>query len=346
MLKIYPGLLKVVNPKLYNSPYMVSVDEVIRVIDRIDENAKKLFLKNLLTLKIEKNGMNNPIIGSYYDYGKNIIYTDNVKDNINHELCHVAGRRYNMFLNIEKNGILNFFNEEDSLNEGIVEYLSLLSLGKDVSNSLYQFEVFVVECLVSIYGISVLEPYFKADRVMFYKQFENEELRVQRISILLTIISSLNRIHSMRLNYLLAYSQNSNNIDVNYFRGLKLNFGIYQLIDKYFKENKESYLKLKELKGNGINIYNYPYNEDLRVVFDEMEDAYKGVLTNVGHELLEQVINLYYNNSYSRDKIRDEIISIYNNKSKRFKDIFGEVIYNDLNKLTKSKSRCKGRGSV
>lgn len=328
MLNIYEGMLKIVNPKLYNSPYMVNVNEVKKVLDDYKFKSKVLFSINLFSLNIEemtysiKKEYNNAA-GLYVPYDNTIYIKDLLeKDKIvNHELFHVSSNNF-----IKRKSGITIKDNIENLDEGITEYLKLKSKNELSSDYGYQLEVFVVEFLIFIYGDKILEPYFIGNGEKFYSQFESFSDDIKKINYKLNEISQKTSYQVHRLNYLLALELFSNITSNFSLDDLELNVKTKRTIRNFFDNNKEIALKLKEYKkDNDITNYNYKYQGINNIYYNNWEKYYKTNVCDIFEEIIVCLIKIAFLNNNSKNEILEFLEESYNNKSDRFKDVYSKV---------------------
>lgn len=328
MLNVYEGILKIVNPKLYNSPYMVNIKEVKKILDNYKLKSKVLFSINLFGLNIEqmtysiKKAYNNAA-AVYVPYD-NIIYIKDLceKDKVvNHELFHVSSNNF-----LKRRAGITMDDGIENLDEGITEYLKLKSKNEVSSNYGYQLEVFVVEFLVFIYGDKILEPYFSGNGKKFYKQFGDFSYYIKKINSLLNEISQKTNYQVHRLNYLLARELFPSTAPSESLDNLELNVKTKYVIKSFFDNNKEIALKLKEYKkDNDITIYNYKYQGINNIYYNKWEEYYKTIVCDIFEEIIVRLIEMAFLNNIPKNKIAEFLEKSYNNKSDRFKNVYYEV---------------------
>lgn len=341
MLNIYDGMLKIINPKLYNSPYMVNVNDVKKVLDGYTFKSKVLFSINLFGLSIEemsysikKTYNNAAAVYIPYDntiYIKNLLEKDKV---VNHELFHVSSNNF-----MKKKAGITLNDGIECLDEGITEYLKLKSKNELSSDYGYQLEVFVVEFLVFIYKEKILEPYFSGNGKKFYRQFGENNYTIKKINYLLNEISQKSSYQVHRLNYLLALELFPNSVSKDCLDDLELNVKTKYVVKSFFDSNKEVSYKLKEYKKDkNITAYNYKYQDINNIYYSNWEEEYKNKVCNILEEIIVRLIEIAFLNNITKNEIVDFLEKSYNNKSDRFKDvyskIFNEVLYkkNDYRK--------------
>lgn len=174
MLNYFDGIFKIVNPKLYNSPYNKNIVKVRDVVKNYGIRCNLRFFFKLLSLKIieSKSGfLNSNIAGLYYPNINTVMIPTDVEENIknlilDHELFHVGGRII----------------DSKNFNEGITE--NLAKKANDYpKNDLYAYEleVLVVEFLNKVFNNGLYSVFFGNGRL--YKYFKKQGLLKQIKSI-------------------------------------------------------------------------------------------------------------------------------------------------------------------
>lgn len=176
MLNYFDGIFKIVNPKLYNSPYNKNIVKVHNVVKNYGIRCNLRYFFKLLSLRIDESRsmfLKDNEAGVYFPNANinTILFPANIEENIknhivDHELFHVAGR------------IISSKN----FNEGVAE-----SLTRKVNNYqndalyAYELEVFVVEFLNKILNNGLYSVFFGSGKL--YKYFKKEGLLKQIKSI-------------------------------------------------------------------------------------------------------------------------------------------------------------------
>lgn len=232
MLNYFDGIYKIVNPKLYNSPYNKNIVKVQDVVKNYGIRCNLRFFFKLLSLKIiesKSTFLNSNIAGLYYPNINTVMIPTNVEENIknlilDHELFHVGGRII----------------DSKNFNEGITENLAK-KVNDYPKNDLYAYEleVFVVEFLNKIFDGGLYSVFFGNRRL--YKYFKKKGLLKQIKSIDKIINLYNNREHNMVLVIKYLYV-------IKYVSRYKINSyeskDFMNLIEKFRKEKDE----LKELE--------------------------------------------------------------------------------------------------
>lgn len=174
MLNYFDGIFKIVNPKLYNSPYNKNIVKIHDIVKNYGIRCNLRFFFKLLSLKIiESKSMffKNNEAGLYYPNINAIMIPDIVEESIknlilDHELFHVTGRII----------------DSKNFNEGITEDLAKKTNGSPKNNLYaYELEVFVVEFLNKIFNNGLYSVFFGNGRL--YKYFKKQGLLKQIKSI-------------------------------------------------------------------------------------------------------------------------------------------------------------------
>lgn len=144
---------------------------IINLLDKYKMD-KSNFIKNCKTLKINKVTENRLIVNGYDPIANIIYYTD--KSNLICELLHVASSNNNVC-----QGIIVKPNKVYpkpfgiGLNEGITD-LFLENALKEEGN--FPFEKLCVKALKYVYGMNILNAYFKNDDSTFRHQFNDKDI--------------------------------------------------------------------------------------------------------------------------------------------------------------------------
>lgn len=343
MLNIYEGMLKIINPKLYNSPYMANIKEVEKVLDSYKSKSKVFFSINLFSLSIEEmpsrlKELYKNALALYVPFENTIYISDFQKkdDSSNHELFHVSSNNF-----IKKSIGITTNDNIENLDEGITEYLRLKSKNKLSSDYSYQLEVFVVEFLTFIYGDKILEPYFSGNGKKFYRQFGKKSDTIKKINSLLKEISERTNYHAYRLNYLLALELFPNIKSIISLDDLELNIKTKYEIKSFFENNKEIAIKLKELKNEqNITIYNYKYSDINNNYCVKWEENYKTIVCDIFERIVIRLVEMAFLNNKQKNEILEFLEKSYTNKSNRMKDVYSKV-FDKI--LYKSSNYRKGR---
>ena len=331
MLNIYDGFLKIVNPKLYNSPYKIN-KEVRRVLSNFKFRSRLVFNSNLMFLKIkeidEEVRKKNPAIAAFYDSSTNTIYIDDYKEKeetLNHELFHVAS----------ENGI-ELEDQVQNLNEGITQYLHLKS--KNITNSEfsgYQLELFVIEFLIYIYGEKILEYYFEGNGKKFYQQFKKYNNIVRNINYTLNEIDKRSLVEDYRTQYLLASELFGEVVPSSELDKFGLDFSTKEKIKKFFYDNYDNILVefRKYKKENKIDIHKYNYSGINKEYYQKWEVEYKIEVNKMFDSILSQLLEMAYSKGINKSDIKQFILISFSNKDERTRKIYGDLINNKLDLL-------------
>lgn len=176
MLNYFDGIFKIVNPKLYNSPYNKNIVKVRDVVKNYGIRCNLRYFFKLLSLRIDESRsmfLKNNMAGVYFPNTNinTILFPADIEENIknhivDHELFHVAGRII----------------DSKNFNEGAAE-----SLFRKVNNYqnddlyAYELEVFVVEFLNKILNNGLYSIFFGNGKL--YKYFKKKGLLKQIKSI-------------------------------------------------------------------------------------------------------------------------------------------------------------------
>lgn len=329
MLNYFDGIFKIVNPKLYNSPYNKNIVKVQDVVKNYGIRCNLRYFFKLLSLKIiESKSMflKNNEAGLYYSNINTIMIPDRVEENIKnlilgHELYHVAGRII---------GSKNF-------NEGITEDLAKKTNGSPKNNLYaYELEVFVVEFLNKIFNNGLYSVFFGNGRL--YKYFKKQGLLKQ--------IKSIDKIINL-------YNTRENNmiLFIKYLYMIKFasrykikgheSKDFMRLIDKFRKEKEElNELKLdnktfrrieKILNDNGKFLYYlvprvyecYEYlKEDpfFNKYLEQMKNIKEEKCFNELYLIILILTNIAKKYGYNNEKIHDLVLSLSSDKSSELND--------------------------
>ena len=286
--------------ELSQSIYKKNIEDVWKILERYPNKCRKVFLKNLKTLSFQKvnieelqkisedidvNGLYMPMENKIYLNG-----IENKYEEINHELFHVSsctGKYWGVIVDVTIGEKIRTIGE--NLNEGITEYLAYLSANsKNIGESAYQLEVFVIELLISIYGEKILNPYFQNNPLKFYYQFKSGEYSIIYLDILLNQISKWINVRNSFEEYIILrdfvpdelkkYNLYIETFDMKELsRYLKrYEFMINKLYDKIEKEKRlrevffDRYaLQKEESKKMYLNWY-YEYSKIQKRMFDRI----------------------------------------------------------------------------
>ena len=174
MLNYFDGIFKIVNPKLYNSPYNKNIVKVHDVVQNYGIRCNLRYFFKLLSLRIDESRsmfLKNNVAGVYFSNTNTVMIPANIEENIKnhivgHELFHVAGRII----------------DSKNFNEGTAE--SLFRKENNYQNDdlyAYELEVFVVEFLNKIFNNGLYSVFFENGKL--YKYFKKKGLLKQIKSI-------------------------------------------------------------------------------------------------------------------------------------------------------------------
>ncbi len=327
-----------------NSPYKENIDEVWNVLELFPKSCHKIFLKNLKTLLIKnisdkdlkKIAHDTSTVGIYIPE-RNTVYINKTNSKkpsiINHELFHTTSS------NKKKIGISGYLKLEgkvrkigDNLDEGITEYLTLKSINKKRSNTDYQVEVFVIECLTDIYNLSILIPYFKNNPSKFYIQFKKYHEIVIKLDLLLNKLSNYINITDIFEEYILLkeiipeiLKENKlyleNEAEISYFQKW-LSYHQEDINKLYRKAEQEN-----ELLSN-LRKTNTPYEvKESLELYNNWYKTQETILNNI----IKRIIILGRVNNLSDNKIKK--ILIKNLESK--KDYLDYINYHNKKLIRK-----------
>lgn len=329
MLNYFDGIFKIVNPKLYNSPYNKNIVKVRDVVKNYGIRCNLRFFFKLLSLKIIESKsafLNSNIAGLYYRNINTIMIPTNVEENIknlilDHELFHVGGRII---------GSKNF-------NEGITQNLAKKAndYPKDDLYA-YELEVFVVEFLNKIFDDGLYSVFFGNRRL--YKYFKKKGLlkQIKSIDKIINLYNNRehNRVLFIKYLYVIKY------VSRYRIKGHESK-DFMRLIDKFRKEKEElNQIKLdnktfrrieKILNDNGKFLYYLvPRLEDCYDCLkeDSFYNKYLEQLQSIKVE--KRVSELYFiililtniakKYGYTNEEIYDLVLSLSSDKSSELKE--------------------------
>ena len=297
-----------------SSNFYQNIIEVFDVLKKYPFSCRKIFLKNLESLQFEKITMEEMVnfdenVASYYDISKNIIYyTEDTLEFLNHELFHVASTS-----GIHSGIVVGRVHMGENLNEGITEWLALKSRHQDVSHSGYQLELFVIECLVSIYGESILIPYFLHHTYEFYSQFGLMAKKIIRLDFLLGRLENEMKIMDIFTRYLVI-----RDIDESFFEDkdtnlFQMNFGYEngQILEKEMKKNYKKISFLNKDNDSGLefvelNVYDYDLKrEEHKKLYLKWKREFIMRQREIFNSILKEIIRLARYCFYSDDEIKE-----------------------------------------
>lgn len=329
MLNYFDGIFKIVNPKLYNSPYKKNIVKVYDVVKNYSLRCNLRYFFKLLSLRIiesKSRYLNNNEAGVYFSNTNTMMIPNNIEECLksyilDHELFHVAGRIV---------GSKNF-------NEGFAESLTR-KINHNQNNELYAYEleVFVVEFLNKIFDDGLYSVFFGNGRL--YKYFKKKGLLKQIKSIDKIINLHNNRIDNIeffiKYLYMIMYASRykiKNNESNDFLK----------LIEKFKKEKDE----LKELKLDNKTFKKIKklLNENrsfLYYLIPSLDDCYNCLNDNsFFNKYLEQIqgesykrninelyfiililTNIAKKEYYTNDNIYDLFLKLASNKSSKLKD--------------------------
>ena len=251
--------------RLSNSIYKKNLQDVWNILEDYPKSCRKIFLENVkklsfrhVTLEELRNMTNDKEVNGLYIPTENVIYLNdlnNTQSEINHELFHVASctkRFWGIIIDLiidNKNKTIG-----ELLNEGITEYLALLSvMGEKEITSAYQLEVFVIETLIDIYDKNILIPYFKNNPLKFYTQFKNNKHHIIKLDILLNKISKTIDVRNTFEEYILIKDLSKDKLKQHnlYFQTENM-----EELTKFLKKHKEEISLLCEEIENESGISN------------------------------------------------------------------------------------------
>ena len=302
-----------------------NLNDIWNILDKYPRTCKKIFTNNLKTLKIKYISeeelaimSNDPGTEGMYVPIENTIYItkENIKNKrvINHELFHTTSthnRKIGIIGKIELNNHEKIIGE--NLDEGITEYLALKSLNKRKSNTSYQLEVFVIKCLINIYGSKILIPYFKNSPEKFYQQFKNDNLKIIKLDILLNKLSKYEMLTDIFEEYLLLLEINTNSLKEN---NLLLNTTSLKQFLKDLSKNQDTIIDY------------YKKEENTNPILIELNK------TNNTYELKNKKAEYLYIDWYNQEKILIEkilkIIIILARKNNLSDELIKKILMNNL----------------
>lgn len=342
MINIYEGALKLINPKLYNSPYRGNVIQVLNILKNFKFKCRLIYLNNLRKLVIEKVKLeqiqeDDLFSGAVYIPDENKIYVpgedeEMISESINHELFHTSSTRKNSDSGVVWN------NNGWRYTEGITEYLNLKSRNKKVSVSGYQLELFVIEFLIFIYGEEILEPYFENNGKKFFNQFGNNIDKILIIDSYLEASSEIDDIHLYRLHYLCLTDRMPNILkdDIEFLKRLSLDNKTLDLIRFHVNANSEKITENYNTYGY-IDLNNYKFNDlNKELIYEEFSIDYQITQTGFFKEILKTLISLAEEKNISLEEINNFIKESFEYKSEHFKntytDSINEIFSNNMKK--------------
>ena len=348
MLNYFDGIFKIVNPKLYNSPYNNNIVKVYDVVKNYSIRCNLRYFLKLLSLRISESRsmyLNNNVAGVYFSNTNTIMIPTNVEERLinhilDHELIHVAGRII---------GSKNF-------NEGFTESLTRkVNVYRTNDLYVYELEVFVVEFLNKIFDNSLYSVFFGNGRLNKY--FKNIGLLNQIKSIDKIINLYNNRQDNTELFikylYMIKYASRykiKNNKSKDFIK----------LINKFKKEKD----KLKELKFDNKTIKNIKkmLNENGNFLYylipttidcvnylkeDIFFNGYVEQLQNMSFEneikelyfIIVILTNIAKKEGYNNEEIYNLIVSVSNDKSEGLKACLNEVSMSFFGDADKKRTR-------
>ncbi len=308
---------------LKNTSYEKNIDEIWNILELFPKSCRKLFLKNLKTLIIEKVSQkeletitgNDTTEGIYIPDCNTIYLNENTKYKhaiLNHELFHTTSSSEN------RRGIIGNFELESNiisigknLEEGITEYLALKSINKEKSHTDYQIEVFVIKCLIDIYGDKILVPYFNQSEENFYKQFNRYREIIIKIDLLLKRLSNYINTTDVFEEYLLLKELTPIILEENnlYIENTEIpilaKHAIYnrKIINKIYEKEEKTNKKLTPnepyelIKKENIDIYKAWYKNERKILNDIIKRIIiLGRINKLSDKLIKEILtkNLKY----------------------------------------------------
>ncbi len=331
---------------LNSSIYKKNIKQVWRVLEDYPESCQKVFLENIkglsfnhLTLEELREMTNDKEVNALYIPTENKIYLNGLKNKqseINHELFHVASctkKFWGIIIDLTIGNKTKTIGE--NLNEGITEYLALLSANEDKSLiSAYQLEVFTIASLIDIYGKKILIPYFKNNPPKFYSQFKKDKLYIVKLDVLLNKISRTIDVRNTFEEYILIKDVSKDKLKEH---NLYLQTEDMQELTKFLKKHKEEISVLCEEteKELGINNSNNTYT----IKEEENENMYINWYKDYAHnqkvtfeKMIKILIYLARKNNYDDYEIL-EILK----KNLKYKDTALDIIEYKNKRLIKSR---------
>lgn len=337
MLNYFDGIFKIVNPKLYNSPYNKNIVKVRDVVKNYSLRCNLKYFFKLLSLRIDESRsmfLKNNVAGVYFFNTNTVKIPTNIEENfknyiLDHELFHVAGR------------IIDSKNFDEGLTESLTRKVNNY---KNDALYAYELEVFVVEFLNKIFDNGLYSIFFGNGKL--YKYFKNIGLLKQIKSIDKIINLYNNRQANVELFvkylYMVKYASRYK------IRGHKSEDFI-KLI-KTFKQEKEKLPELefedetfdkikKILDDNGKFLYYLiPTAKDCLDCLKE-DSFFNKYLEQLHNMNLEKSINeLYFiililtniakKYGHTNEEIHDLILSLSSDKSTGLKDNINAVSLN------------------
>lgn len=313
--------------KLNTSIYRKNIKEVWNVLEQYPKECRKTFLKNIKSLEfkhftkeqlqelaedIDVNGLYIPTENKIYLNG-----FENKQEEINHELFHVASctpKYWGIIVDISYDNKIRTIG--DNLNEGITEYLAFISSdSKDISNSAYQLEVFVIETLINIYGTDILKPYFQNNPPKFYSQFRYDEQNIIKLDILLKKISNWISIRNSFEEYIVLKDIAKNKLEKNHLDSNTSNMKeLSKHLKKYEFEINELFEEVEQeerKKGNTSQMYTLKKEKELYLNWYYMYDK---IQKEIFEKLLKILIVLARTHNLSDEWIKDILIKNLENK--------------------------------
>lgn len=348
MLNYFDGIFKIVNPKLYNSPYNKNIVKVHDVVQNYGIRCNLRYFFKLLSLRIDESRsmfLKNNVAGVYFSNTNTVMIPANIEENIKnhivgHELFHVAGRII----------------DSKNFNEGTAE--SLFRKENNYQNDdlyAYELEVFVVEFLNKIFNNGLYSVFFENGKL--YKYFKKKGLLKQIKSIDKLINLYNNRQDNIELFvkylYMIKYATRYK------IRGHESEDFI-KLIKTFRKEKEKlpelefdnkTLKKIEEiLNDNGNFLYwLIPSKKDCHDCLKE-DSFFNKYLEQLHNMNLEKSINeLYFiililtniakKYGYTNEAIYELILSLSNDKSSELKDNINAVSLNFFKGINNIKAK-------
>ena len=348
MLNYFDGIFKIVNPKLYNSPYNKNIVKVHDVVQNYGIRCNLRYFFKLLSLRIDESRsmfLKNNVAGVYFSNTNTVMIPANIEENIKnhivgHELFHVAGRII----------------DSKNFNEGTAE--SLFRKENNYQNDdlyAYVLEVFVVEFLNKIFNNGLYSVFFENGKL--YKYFKKKGLLKQIKSIDKLINLYNNRQDNIELFvkylYMIKYATRYK------IRGHESEDFI-KLIKTFRKEKEKlpelefdnkTLKKIEEiLNDNGNFLYwLIPSKKDCHDCLKE-DSFFNKYLEQLHNMNLEKSINeLYFiililtniakKYGYTNEAIYELILSLSNDKSSELKDNINAVSLNFFKGINNIKAK-------
>ena len=259
---------------IINKNALISDDKFVNLINNLSELIKEYYFAN-------KNNINELFN----------LFSENEEKKIKDLMSHLVKR-----IEKQKNNLNNFIERAKDIFKKMKIYKNnknslinnISANSKNIGESAYQLEVFVIELLISIYGEKILNPYFQNNPLKFYYQFKSGEYSIIYLDILLNQISKWVNVRNSFEEYIILrdfvpdelkkYNLYIETFDMKELsRYLKrYEFMINKLYDKIEKEKRlrevffDRYaLQKEESKKMYLNWY-YEYSKIQKRMFDKI----------------------------------------------------------------------------